>query len=34
MAYSSKDAWHLAGTANLHTALRNGILRQYGFLLP
>ena len=34
VAYSSKGAWHLAGTASLHTALRNGILRRYGFLLP
>jgi len=30
----NSDGWHLAGTASLRTALRNGILRQYGFLLP
>ena len=34
VAYSSKGAWHLAGTASLHTALRNETLRRHGFLLP
>ena len=34
VARSSKGAWRLAGTASLHTALRNGTLHRYGFLLP
>jgi len=34
VAHSSKGAWHLARTASLHTALRNSILRKYGFIVP
>ena len=33
-AYSSRGAWHLAGTGSLHTALSNVALRRYGFLMP
>ena len=34
VAFSSRGAWHLAGTGSLHTALSNRVLRRYGFLMP
>jgi len=34
VAFSSRGAWHLAGTGSLHTALSNAVLRRYGFLMP
>lgn len=34
VAESSRGAWHLAGTGSLQTALSNGTLRRYGFLMP
>jgi group II intron reverse transcriptase/maturase len=34
VAFSSRGAWHLAGTGSLQTALSNRVLRRYGFLLP
>lgn len=34
VAYSSRGAWHLAGTGSVQTALSNAVLRRYGFLLP
>lgn len=34
VAYSSRGAWRLAGTASLQTALSNRTLRRYGFLMP
>jgi RNA-directed DNA polymerase len=34
VAFSSRGAWHLAGTGSLHTALSNLVLRHYGFLMP
>ena len=34
VAHSSRGAWHLAGTGSVQTALKNAVLRQYGFLLP
>lgn len=34
VAASSRGAWHLAGTWSLQTALSNGTLRRYGFLMP
>jgi RNA-directed DNA polymerase len=33
-AWSSRGAWHLAGTGTLHTALSNRTLHRYGFLVP
>lgn len=33
-AWSSRGAWHLAGTGSLQTALSNATLRKYGFVLP
>jgi RNA-directed DNA polymerase len=33
-AFSSRGAWHLAGTGSLQTALSNRVLRHYGFLMP
>jgi hypothetical protein len=33
-AFSSRGAWHLAGTGSLHTALSNAVLRRYNFLMP
>jgi RNA-directed DNA polymerase len=33
-AFSSRGAWHLAGTGSVQTALSNAVLRRYGFLLP
>ena len=33
-AFSSRGAWHLAGTGSLQTALSNAALRRYGFLMP
>jgi RNA-directed DNA polymerase len=33
-AFSSRGAWHLAGTGSLHTSLSNAVLRRYGFLMP
>ena len=33
-AFSSRGAWHLAGTGSVQTALSNGVLRRYGFLMP
>lgn len=34
VAFSSRGAWHLAGTGSLQTALSNGVLRRYGFVVP
>jgi len=34
VAFSSRGAWHLAGTGSLHKALANAVLRRYGFLMP
>ena len=34
VAFSSRGAWHLAGTGSLQTALSNRVLRRYGFLMP
>jgi len=34
VAFSSRGAWHLAGTGSLQTALSNAVLRRYGFLVP
>jgi group II intron reverse transcriptase/maturase len=34
VAFSSRGAWHLAGTGSLQTALANAVLRRYGFLMP
>jgi group II intron reverse transcriptase/maturase len=34
VAFSSRGAWHLAGTGSLQTALSNRVLRRYGFVLP
>jgi len=34
VAFSSRGAWHLAGTGSLQTALCNRTLRRYGFLMP
>ena len=34
VAFSSRGAWHLAGTGSLQTALANAALRRYGFLMP
>jgi RNA-directed DNA polymerase len=34
VAFSSRGAWHLAGTGSLQTALSNAVLRRYGFLMP
>jgi group II intron reverse transcriptase/maturase len=34
VAFSSRGAWHLAGTGSLHTALSNAVLRRYGFFVP
>ena len=34
IAFSSRGAWHLAGTGSLQTALSNATLRRYGFLMP
>jgi len=34
VAFSSRGAWHLAGTGSLQTALSNAALRRYGFLMP
>jgi RNA-directed DNA polymerase len=34
VAESSREAWHLAGTGSLQTALSNATLLRYGFLLP
>jgi RNA-directed DNA polymerase len=34
VAFSSRGAWHLAGTGSLQTALSNAVLRSYGFLMP
>lgn len=33
-AFSSRGAWHLAGTGSLQTSLSNAVLRRYGFLMP
>jgi group II intron reverse transcriptase/maturase len=33
-AFSSRGAWHLAGTGSVQTALSNAVLRRYGFLMP
>ena len=33
-AFSSRGAWHLAGTGSLQTALANAVLRRYGFVMP
>ncbi len=33
-AFSSRGAWHLAGTGSVQTALSNEVLRRYGFLMP
>jgi group II intron reverse transcriptase/maturase len=34
VAFSSRGAWHLAGTGSLQTALANAVLRRHGFLMP
>ena len=34
VAFSSRGAWHLAGTGSLQTALSNAVLRRHGFLMP
>jgi len=34
VAQSSRGAWHLARTGSLQSALSNGTLRRYGFLMP
>lgn len=34
VAFSSRGAWHVAGTGSLQTALSNRVLRRYGFLMP
>jgi len=34
IAFSSRGAWHLAGTGSLQTALSNAVLRRHGFLMP
>jgi group II intron reverse transcriptase/maturase len=34
VAFSSRGAWHLAGTGSLQTALSNAVIRRYGFLMP
>lgn len=34
VAWSSRGAWHLAGTGSLQTALSNATLRRHGFLMP
>jgi len=34
VAFSSRGAWHLAGTGSLQTALANAVLHRYGFLMP
>jgi hypothetical protein len=34
IAFSSRGAWHLAGTGSLQKALANAVLRRYGFLMP
>ena len=34
VAFSSRGAWHLAGTGSLQTALSNAVLRRYGFVVP
>ena len=34
VAFSSRGAWHPAGTGSLQTALSNAVLRRYGFLMP
>jgi RNA-directed DNA polymerase len=34
VAFSSRGAWHLAGTGSVQTALSNAVLRRYGFLVP
>ena len=34
VAWSSRGAWHLAGTGSLQTALSNAALNKYGFLMP
>ena len=34
VARSGQGAWRLARSHSMHTALRNGVLRKYGFLMP
>ena len=34
VAHSSRGSWPLAATASLQTALSNGVLKRYGFLMP
>lgn len=34
IAHSSRGAWRIARTPALHTALRNSVLRRYGFVMP
>lgn len=34
VAHSSKGAWRIAASPSLQTALRNAVLRRYGFWMP
>lgn len=34
VAHSSKGAWPISKSPSLHTALRNAVLKKYGFIMP